>query len=176
MGILSFLSPHVISGSMTIKPFFDIIFCWLELLLRWAHQTQKQQSSCQQGSSSTRSSTSTPRECSSLHVEQIRVPSSRIRNHECFSRCASASWAFQPSGNTGIVSGGVSAEANVCRMSTESSGGIATSQDTEGWMQDCAYWENTRRKTRGRNQCRNQFDMQIHVSRQYVSKNIVTAG
>ena len=106
MGILSFLSPHVISGSMTIKPFFDIIFCWLELLLRWAHQTQKQQSSCQQGSSSTRSSTSTPRECSSLHVEQIRAPSSRIRNHERFSRCAAASCAFQPSGNTGIVSGG----------------------------------------------------------------------
>ena len=103
MGILSFLSPHVISGSMTIrqsKQFFDIIFCWLELLLRWAHQTQKQQSSCQQGSSSTRSSTSTPRECSSLHVEQIRAPSSRIRNHERFSRCAAASWAFQPSGNT----------------------------------------------------------------------------
>ena len=35
-----------------------------------------------------------------------------------FSRWAAASWAFQPSGNTGMVSGSVSAMANVCRIST----------------------------------------------------------
>ena len=50
-----------------------------------------------------------------------------------FSRWAAASWAVQPSGNTGMVSGSVSAKANVCRISTESSGGIATSSDAEGW-------------------------------------------
>ena len=32
-----FTSPHVISISMAIKPFLDIV-CWLELCLRWAHQ------------------------------------------------------------------------------------------------------------------------------------------
>ena len=41
-------------------------------------------SSFQQGSNSTRSSISTPTECSSLHVEYTRAPSSRIRNHERF--------------------------------------------------------------------------------------------